>query len=56
MGAIFGASKVHHAVETGEGGAVAAVAVGIELLLGENVAAGLSRKRETVSKIELQQS
>jgi hypothetical protein len=49
MGAILGASEVHHAVETGEGGAVAAVAVGIELLLGENIAAGLRRRKGSKS-------
>jgi len=41
VGAIAGALEVHHAVEAGVGGGVALVAVSIELLLGEDVAAVL---------------
>ena len=41
MGAVGGASEVHHAVEAGEGSAMALVAVGVEFLLGEDVSAGL---------------
>ena len=43
--AVLRALKGDHAVNAREVGAMAATAMGIELLLGEDVAAGLSRGR-----------
>jgi hypothetical protein len=40
---VAGALEVHHAVEAGEGGAVALVTVGVELLLGEDIPTVLYR-------------
>lgn len=41
MPAVFCARKVYHAIDAGEGSASTAVAVQIELLLGQDVAATL---------------
>ena len=41
MRLVFGAPEVHHAVETGKGCAATLVAVAVELLLCEDVAAVL---------------
>lgn len=41
MGAVAVALKVHHAVQAGEGGAIALVAMGIEFLLGEDIPTAL---------------
>ena len=38
---VFGAGKMNHAIDAGKGGASAAVAMRVELLLGENVTARL---------------
>jgi hypothetical protein len=42
---VFHALEVHHAVKAGVAGAATLVAVGIEFLLGEDVAAGLEDHR-----------
>lgn len=41
MRAIVGSVEVHHAIDAGERGAVAAVAMRVKFLLGKNVAARL---------------
>ena len=41
MGAVAVALKVHHAVQAGERGAIALVAMGIEFLLGEDIPTAL---------------
>lgn len=41
MGSIIGAREVYHAINAGEGGAVATIAVRVKLLLGEDIPARL---------------
>lgn len=41
MSPVAGALEVHHAVETGEGGAIALIAMGIKFLLGEDIPTAL---------------
>ncbi len=42
MGSVFSAREMDHAIDAGESGAPAAVSMRVELLLGENVTAGLA--------------
>lgn len=50
MRPIVSSVKVHHAVDAGEGGAATLVAMGIKLLLGEDITASLEiEKRQRVS-------
>ena len=49
MRAVFGTVKVCHAVETGEGGAAALVAMAVELLLGNDIAALLAGSAHLIS-------
>ena len=39
MLSVLDSGEIHHAVDAGKGGAVAAVAMRVELLLGQDVAA-----------------
>ena len=42
MRSVLGPPKVHHAINTGKGSAMTLAAMGVELLLGENVTASLA--------------
>jgi hypothetical protein len=48
MGAVLCAREVYHAVDAGKGGTATAVSMRVELLLGQDVAAGLFNDAETV--------
>lgn len=45
MRPIVGAPKMGHAIDAGEGGTATAIAMGIEFLLGEDIATILSPSR-----------
>lgn len=52
MRPILSSVKVYHAVDAGEGGAATLVAMGIKLLLGEDITASLEiKKKQRVSMI-----
>jgi hypothetical protein len=45
MGSIGGSLKMHHAIDTGEAGTVALIAMAIKFLLGQDIAAILDSGR-----------
>lgn len=53
MGFVGSALEMSHAVDTGEGGASTLVTMGVEFLLGENIAAALESGRVVVSFVVL---
>jgi hypothetical protein len=45
--------EVHHAVEAGEGGGSAVIAVGVEFLLREDITAGLAGRERRSAAVEI---
>ena len=53
MSPVFGSLKVYHAIETGEGGAIALISMAIDLLLGIDIAAVLVGQSQLSSVVLL---